>query len=393
MFICSIVIPISLGGLRLALYTPEAIFGPVALRSGKNHVLSSLVLIMLIPFQSVILLFKMHYLELKLRNSPNNKILLSEKDKMTFYYRSFIKVELGLETIYQMVGLFLLFLGAYSDTQTYPKIGADSDIIFGFKIPKERAEHIFLILGCISLSFSFFSCVRSHLNGLSADREYFPLVSKIMAALYTTIAITKRVLVIVLFFTPPLGLFSLLKHWQAEQIKWHPDIIEQFVDDTGNIQFGDSLPIPWNQIDRWIRNVSEAPALNAGTSGFKVSSANPDYYLEPPHYSLYTVFTLKELLYLFIGLSFLHLFVILIIKWKFSFSFSGLNLEMIIHGFENLNITYNVKQWDSNGGSAADYKKRMICNRNEGLALILVSGIFGIFHLIPLCLLGTILKI
>ena len=179
MFICSIVIPISLGGLRLALYTPEAIFGPVALRSDKNHVLSSLVLIMLIPFQSVILLFKMHYLELKLRNSPNNKILLSEKDKMTFYYRSFIKVELGLETIYQMVGLFLLFLGAYSDTQTYPKIGADSDIIFGFKIPKERAEHIFLILGCISLSFSFFSCVRSHLNGLSADREYFPLVSKI----------------------------------------------------------------------------------------------------------------------------------------------------------------------------------------------------------------------
>ena len=61
-------------------------------------------------------------------------------------------------------------------------------------------------------------------------------------------AIAKRVMCSILFFTPPLGLFSLLRHLQAEQTKWN---IRHFVDkNTGLIQFGDAPPILWSTIDR-----------------------------------------------------------------------------------------------------------------------------------------------
>ena len=389
MFTCSIILPFMVGGLQIALYNPEAIFGTIAISSVKNRVIFSICSLLLAPFHSVILHFKMHYITLKLRANPYNKILLSEKDMMTFHQRKFTKVELGLETIFQLVGLLILLLIADSETKTYPIIGGGTKEIFG--IPQENRSLVFLIFGCVSFAFSFLSCVGSHLTVLSVNREYFPLLySKMMAAIYTIIAITIRVLTIVLFFTPSLGLFDLLRHWQAEQTKWHPDLIQHFVDTNGNIQFGNSSPIPWNLIDRWTKNISEAPALQIESAGYYVTVANKNYYLEPPHYSLYTGFTLKHTFYLFICSSLIHLIIILVIKWKFSFAFKGINLEMLIHALENTNIAYNIKEWDSDKGSAAEHKTRMISNRNEGLALILASTIFNMFNLLPLVVLGML---
>ena len=85
--------------------------------------------------------------------------------------------------------------------------------------------------------------------------------------------------------------------------------------------------------------------------------------------------------------------IIIIVKRKFSFDYSGLNFEMILHAFENTNITYNSRQWDAPVGTAADHKRRMLANRQEGTALILVSCVFNILHLLPLSILGMILNV
>ena len=72
--------------------------------------------------------------------------------------------------------------------------------------------------------------------------------SKLVAGIYTMFAIAKRVMCSILYFTPALGLFSLLRHLQAEQTKWN---VKYFVDEnTGLIQFGDAPPILWSTIDR-----------------------------------------------------------------------------------------------------------------------------------------------
>ena len=176
-----------------------------------------------------------------------------------------------------------------------------------------------------------------------------------------------------------------------EQTKWHPALIQYFVDAGGNIQFGDSLQIPWNLIDRWDKNMSVNPLIRDEYN--LLTLANPDYYLAPPPFSLYTLFTLKEWFYIFCGLLFLHMVIVIIIKRKFSFDYSGLNIEMMLHAFENTNISYNSRQWDAPAGTAADHKSRMLSNHKEGVALILVSCIFNILHLLPLSILGMILNL
>ena len=272
LLIGSITIPFVLGGIRLALNSPGVIFGDKAHSSKLWRVLYSLVAFVLTPFHSVILHLKMHRIQLKLNSHPQNRKLKKEKDELTFHQRNFTKVEVGLETIYQMVILNIILFATQSRTRTY------DDLIFVLFKQKENSflsTEVLQIIGFLSIGYSFISCVRTHLDVLSAEREYFPFVGKAIAGLCSMFAVTKRVMAMILFFAPALGLFDLLHHWSAEQTKWHPDIIEQFVDNAGNIQFGGSLPIPWNQIDRWVKNVSEAPGLKVGH--FLRSAANPNY--------------------------------------------------------------------------------------------------------------------
>merc|ERR1719411_509979 len=71
--------------------------------------------------------------------------------------------------------------------------------------------------------WSLVSCIRSHIAGLSARRTRFPFGSKLVVAFYALMSITTRLLAILLFFTPSLGLFEVLRHLQGEQFNWHPD--------------------------------------------------------------------------------------------------------------------------------------------------------------------------
>ena len=337
------------------------------------------------PFHSVILHLKLHYIQLKLNFNPQNRKLRQEKDILTYHQRTFTKTELGLETIYQMVVMQILIFASSSGTRMY------NDLIF---VLFEKNDNSYLsievleIIGYLSIGYSFISCVRSHLVVLSAEREYFPFVCKCAAGLYAMFGITKRIMALVLFFAPALGLFDLLYHWLAEQTKWHPALIKYFVDARGNIQFGGSHQIPWNLIDRWEKNASVDPFIE---DGWPIEVfANPDYYLAPPSLLFYTMFTLKELIYLFCGMLFLHMAAIIIIKQQFSFDYSGLTYEMILHALENTNITYNLREWDAPAGTVADHRRRMLSNRKEGIALILISCIFNTLHLLPLSILGMI---
>ena len=113
LLIGSITIPFVLGGVRLALNSPDIIFGHRTLSSKSWRVFYSVLAFLLTPFHSVILHLKMHYIQLKLNSDPQNRKLRREKDELTFHQRNFAKVELGLETIYQIVGLNIFIFSRY----------------------------------------------------------------------------------------------------------------------------------------------------------------------------------------------------------------------------------------------------------------------------------------
>merc|ERR1711997_429118 len=57
-----------------------------------------------------------------------------------------------------------------------------------------------------------------HLKHVSIAKPHLKITSKILVYIMAALAASQRILVLVMFFVPGLGLFSVLHHWQAEQI-------------------------------------------------------------------------------------------------------------------------------------------------------------------------------
>ena len=243
----SIFVPMYLGGLRLTIYNPELIFGPRVHRSSFHRLIYSIFAFVLSPFHTFFLHLQQFYIEVKSRANNANRVLAFQRDIITYQLRKAIKFEFGLEGIFQMAGQFILFLQATSSTRTHEAFNA----IFDEEKPGERFLLIFSVI------WSFKTCILSHLKVVSASREHFPTMSKIVIGLYSFFAVSSRALCMIMFFAPSLGLFNLLKHLQAEQTPWHPDLSHpNFVDMTDVngmiLHFGSNYSLDWNRVNRLV---------------------------------------------------------------------------------------------------------------------------------------------
>ena len=171
----------------------------------NNRTCRRILVFILFPVHPIILYLKLQHITLKLSVNPTNKELIKTKEVFQSHIAHHKRLELGLETIHQIFAQLILLINAFSYTPT------SEGLVESFK--EEKYEN--LVLLSLSITWSFFSCVISHLSGFSAHRVYFPLSSQTMAVVYTFFAIIKRVSCMILYFTPSLGLFSLLRHLQV----------------------------------------------------------------------------------------------------------------------------------------------------------------------------------
>ena len=428
-----------LAGARLAITAPHLIFKISAAGYWKipGKIFCSILIFIVTPFHPLILGLRQYIIELKLRSVPETEVATSEQSAETrarqlfldqsieiqYHLCNHVKLELGLETIYQIC--IKLILLAYSQSQTRTTEGLstmfEKDFVLGESV--NFLNVTILIYLYASICWSFVSNVRSHIDGLSSKRRWFPFASKIAAGCYAFFASTSRILTVIMFFTPSLGLFSTLRQWQGEQFIRHPAIINEFVtnkslffpedsitlelnsstifksesheyasvnyDDIkkivpkylenktfhihGEIQFGNSLTIPWSKFDRNIYNLSD-----------------PSNIIRP-NYTYYTLFSLKVYFFIFLGLFVSQILAIFLVKLKLTENFSNFNIfEKIIHSIENSNLAYNVEEWDSpRNGDAVAHIERMKSNRVEGLVMIMVNFIFKLIMLSPLYILGN----
>ena len=261
-----------------------------------------------------------------------------------------IKLELGLETIYQLSGQLILLLMALTETPTQSGLKTMFKSGFNFQL-------------VISNLLSFWSCIASHLKALTACREHFPFKTTLAASLYCLFGISTRVTAIVMFFAGPLGLFSLLRHLQGEQYPWHESVMDE-VDKNGTIALGNNPPFDWRLISETSRD-----------------------------YTYYCGFRLRHyLLLFFVHLTFNVLAIFMCKHVLCKIIWKELNLlEKIIHCLENTNIPYNVKEWDDDKGDAEEHKKRMQSNWFEVLSVIIIKSVFNFFLLLPFAYLGKFL--
>ena len=223
----------------------------------------------------------------------------------------------------------------------------------------------------LSISWSMKTCISLHLKSIALEKPFFPFTSKIITLLWTVIATVKRLMVLVLYFSPALGLFNLLHHWQYEQI---PFTVRKHKNVTLNdvLVLRDIDPMPWVKLDRW--NYYEDPK-------------NPS----PPSYTLYTVYSSGCYFNAFWLILALHTGSIIALKLLTSVRFrsEASVLDMFIHGLENCNLPFPWKDWDEDAVTIEDHLCQLKSVNWEMLMTISVNSIFSVVMLLPIIFTGN----
>ena len=396
--------PQLLATIRLVYQSPDAIYNQQKLKLVWLRTIIFILTLIFSPLLSIVLHMKQSYIQLKSDKNPKDKSLINQCEKKKWDMHQFIKLELGLEAIYQLAGQLILLLMTFTTTSTevgFTQIFKEGpgqegeDILYKDAISStienigiNTETHAIIIL-TLSILFSFKSCITSHLRILSAKREWFPLTSKLMAGLFSLFTCMTRILAIIMYFAPALGLFNLLHHLQAEQIPWNANIEGYFVK-NGTIQFGDSNEITWKEIDRWHKDEQEHIFYsNKSTQGFELNITNPRYLVSPPSYTTITYFSLGEYFIGFCIILFVQTISVFMAKCVLCQHFKELNVfEKVLHSIENINIPFNSEEWDNGKGDAEAHQNRMKKNSREIMFVMLVNFIFNSFMLIPLVIIG-----
>ena len=131
-----------------------------------------------------------------------------KQNQLSFYLKMYKKMELNLETIFQLTGKLILIALVNSETRTTQGLLTifDEKDIFG--IP----ARIFIGL---SVAFSFLSFAFAQTAGIAGYRIYFPMKSRASIGGSALLAAIVRVMTFILYFSPCLGLWNLLRHFQG----------------------------------------------------------------------------------------------------------------------------------------------------------------------------------
>ena len=257
--------------------------------------------------------------------------------------------ELGLEIVIQLViQLLMLLLSPTYTTHTATHAGLqaifETDFAstaklasdYGVNIPG-KLEDITKGLIIFSLLWSIKTAATSYIKVKTEEKlELFTLFSKLVLGLRSLLVYAVRILCMLAFFGPPLGLIDCLAHWKAAQLEENP-----------------------------------------------------------PDFTEWTVIGLGQSLAVFSGLLLLQMTFMTMLKCVLSKDFkkaimSGNLTSIVQHLVLTVNIPDNYKDWDqSEGGPGEHLRKKLDANR-ENVAMIIVHNISNLLLLVPLWKTGTI---
>ena len=182
----------------------------------------------------------------------------------------------------------------------------------------------------LSSAWSMKSSVMLHLKAVKVQKGFFGIKASIAVFLWGLMGTLRRILSIVCFFVPSLGLFSIHNFWLAEQYPF--GIRKQFnlIHKSDEVHlYNLTEKVLWSELDRW--NYYEDPL-------------DPI----PPSYSFYTGFTLKWTFLTFFVIMIFHALSMLLVKIFTSTEFKEdrNTYKKFLHVIENLNSALPYRDWD-----------------------------------------------
>ena len=175
-------------------------------------------------------------------------------------------------------------------------------------------------------------------------------------------------------FIPSLGLFDLLHHWKYEQIpfKVRLEYAKNFPINPNDkiILYGLNETVFWLELDRWDYTNKNNPT--------------------PPHYSLYTLLSLKETFVYILILSIIQFMFIYVMKNYTSPDFKKElhRLNKMIHVLENMNYSTPFKDWDHGVFPIKELKLRFKTLKKEMIVVFVINFIFTLIMMGPLWFCG-----
>ena len=231
----------------------------------------------------------------------------------------------------------------------------------------------------LSTSWSLLSCVRMHTTLISLEKGFCKFSSQFFIFLWGTFAILRRVLSLVAFFIPSLGLFSLLYHFEWDQVPFKARLdyaLIHSISPNNQIKlFGLNETIYWSGLDRWDYTDPHNPTA--------------------PHYSTYTLLSLKETFLAGAGLLAVHILSLLFVKILTSPEFrrKGNLTSKLVHIIENINYSTPYSDWDAGVHTIQEYEVRFRRTVKEMIATFTVNILVTALMMIPIFYTGIIIII
>ena len=348
--LASIIIPFILGTLRFIFKG-----GSKLLFANKNVILRWIGMVLTIPIFPVFLIMKEAIL---VEASRKYQVCLNLLKDVKYHSAQFIQADLGLESHLQSVFTIAFVLLAISETRT----------IVGFEVLFENTTIFYLptklALGC-SILWSLYSCISSHLKGISKRRDYSTFASFFILLAFTTISVTIRTFSYILFLTPCLGLWNCLRHLQGEMYPFLQPYNSKVNVSNEMFHFGNAPIIPWSKITRW------------KYIGYENA--------EPPHYTLYTWLTIEQYFFVLLGLLGLNIAWQIVAKKRTNpdVYHKQTFLDVLIHGISCCFIPHPMEEWDEEQGGVMKHKLRKDLVFIEMFVSIVVNFGFNAFLLSP----------
>ena len=358
----TIVAPLLICGLQLAVSNPVLIFN--SKRKDKVYeriirigvILTSLVnpIFLKLAHENIQEKLREYLLTSNLRDDEVIK-LVNKKDEVKKKLSRLLKVDLGLELIYQITLQLILVLLSITKT---PTTG-------GLEAFFEQTDNVVLIL---LTCWSFKTCVLIQNSAIKTEQIFFPFTYQLLILFWSLVAAGRRIMAIVVFFLPSLGLFSILNHWKAEQL---PFEIRLKAWDFKRMTPNDTLflnnitrNVSWTSIDRWKYNDKDQDKP------------------QPPPYTLYTGLSLGHTFVAFLVYMSSQLFFIAVVK-KITVKKKKNWFNFMVNILESINIPFPFKDWDTENLGVDEFKSRVREVNIEMAWAYLVNFIFNILMLCP----------
>ena len=296
--------------------------------------------------------------------SNTYQVSLKLLSDVKYHVAQFVQVDLGLESHLQLVLSIILLLLVYSETRTIISL----EVIFEEETLMFMPTSIALAL---SITWSLYSCISAHLEGIAKKRQHTTFESTMIILLFTTTSIFIRVFSYIMFLTPCLGLLNCLRHLQGEMFPFYAPYYNHVNASTDSFYFGNGTSyLPWKTITRW----KYIGYLDA----------------EPPNQTIYTVFSIEQHFGALLSILVLNVALQTIIKSCANQQiFKKMSwIDCLVHSISCTFIPYPMEDWDEEDGSMVEHKIRQALVLKEmGFSMMLNFG-FNLFLLSPIIILG-----